>query len=100
MRRTGDRNFVDKVEQVIAVAASFSPHTGMGMSAPGPPAPGSCHLDPRSFEVADHSPKAKIELAEIEKLCAMLATDKEIASVFGFNTNTVDGRRKVQRSAT
>lgn len=70
------------------------------MSALGPPAPGSCHLDPRSFEVADHSPKAKIELAEIEKLCAMPATDKEIASVFGFNTNTVERRRKVQRSAT
>lgn len=62
--------------------------------------PGSCHLDPRSFEVADHSPKAKIELAEIEKLCAMPATDKEIASVFGFNTNTGERRRKVQRSAT
>ena len=27
----------------------------------------------------------------------MPGTDKEIASVFGFNTNTVERRRKVQR---
>ena len=42
-------------------------------------------------------PKAKIELVELEKLCAMQCTDEEIAAFFGVSTMTVERRRKVQR---
>ena len=42
-------------------------------------------------------PKAKIDLAELEKLCAMQCTDEEIAAFFGVSTKTVERRRKVQR---
>jgi hypothetical protein len=42
-------------------------------------------------------PKAKIELVELEKLCAMQCTDEEIAAFFGVSTKTVERRRKVQR---
>jgi len=42
-------------------------------------------------------PKAKIDLAELEKLCAMQCTDEEIAAFFGISTKTVERRRKVQR---
>ena len=42
-------------------------------------------------------PKAKIDLAELAKLCAMQCTDEEIAAFFGVSTKTVERRRKVQR---
>jgi len=42
-------------------------------------------------------PKAKIDLVELEKLCAMQCTDEEIAAFFGVSTKTVERRRKVQR---
>ena len=42
-------------------------------------------------------PKAKIDLAELEKLCAMQCTDEEIAAFFGVSTKTVERRRKVGR---
>ena len=42
-------------------------------------------------------PKAKIDLAELEKLCAMQCTDEEIAAFFGVSTKTVERRRKVER---
>jgi hypothetical protein len=42
-------------------------------------------------------PEAKIDLAELEKLCAMQCTDEEIAAFFGVSTRTVERRRKVQR---
>ena len=42
-------------------------------------------------------PKAKIDLAELEKLCAMQCTDEEIGAFFGVSTKTVERRRKVQR---
>ena len=42
-------------------------------------------------------PKAKIDLAELEKLCAMQCTDEEIAAFFGVSTKTIERRRKVQR---
>ena len=38
-------------------------------------------------------PKAKIDLAELEKLCAMQCTDEEIAAFFGVSTKTVERRR-------
>jgi hypothetical protein len=42
-------------------------------------------------------PEAKIDLAELEKLCAMQCTDEEIAAFFGVSTRTVERRRKIQR---
>ena len=42
-------------------------------------------------------PKAKIDLAELEKLCAMQCTDEEIAAFFGVSTKTIERRRKVPR---
>jgi hypothetical protein len=42
-------------------------------------------------------PEAKIDPAELEKLCAMQCTDEEIAAFFGVSTRTVERRRKVQR---
>jgi hypothetical protein len=39
-------------------------------------------------------PKAKIDLVELEKLCAMKCTDEEIAAFFGVSTKTVERRRK------
>ena len=42
-------------------------------------------------------PKAKIDLVELEKLCAMQCTDEEIAAFFGVSTKTIERRRKVQR---
>jgi hypothetical protein len=38
-------------------------------------------------------PKTKIEVAELEKLCAMQSTDEEIAAFFGVGTKTVGRRR-------
>jgi hypothetical protein len=42
-------------------------------------------------------PKAKIDLVELEKLCAMQCTDEEIAAFFGVSTRTIERRRKVGR---
>jgi hypothetical protein len=42
-------------------------------------------------------PEAKIDLAELEKLCGMQCTDEEIAAFFGVSTRTIERRRKVQR---
>jgi hypothetical protein len=42
-------------------------------------------------------PKSTIDLAELEKLCAMQCTDEEIGAFFGVSTRTIERRRKVQR---
>ena len=42
-------------------------------------------------------PKAKIDVVELEKLCAMQCTDEEIAAFFGVSTKTIERRRKVER---
>jgi hypothetical protein len=42
-------------------------------------------------------PEAKIDLAKLEKLCAMQCTDEEIAAFFGVSTKTVERRPKVKR---
>jgi hypothetical protein len=41
-------------------------------------------------------PEANIDLAELEKLCAMQCTDQEIAAFLGVSTRTIERRRKVQ----
>src|SRR5260370_1634130 len=41
--------------------------------------------------------KAKIDLAELEKLCAMQCTDEEVAAFFGVSTRTIERRRKVKK---
>lgn len=40
-------------------------------------------------------PEAKIDLAELEKLCCMQCTDEEIAAFFGVSTRTIERRRRV-----
>lgn len=40
-------------------------------------------------------PEANIDLAELEKLCAMQCTDEEIAAFLGVSTRTIERRRKV-----
>jgi hypothetical protein len=42
-------------------------------------------------------PEAKIDLQELEKLCAMQCTDEEIAAFLGVSTRTIERRRKVPR---
>jgi hypothetical protein len=42
---------------------------------------------------------AKINLAELEKLCALQCTDEEIAAWFGVATRTIERRRKVRAFA-
>src|SRR5437660_10408522 len=42
-------------------------------------------------------PEAKIDLAELEKLCGMQCTDEEIAAFFGVSTRTVERRRQVPK---
>src|SRR6266404_435705 len=42
-------------------------------------------------------PKAKIDLAELEKLCGMQCTDEEVAAFFGVSTRTIERRRKTKR---
>jgi len=44
-------------------------------------------------------PEAKIDLAELEKLCGIQCTDEEIAAFFGVSTRTIERRRKVQSFA-
>jgi hypothetical protein len=41
-------------------------------------------------------PKARIDLEELEKLCAMQCTDEEIAGYFGVSARTMRRRRKVR----
>jgi hypothetical protein len=42
---------------------------------------------------------ARMDIAELEKLCAMQCTDEEIAAWFGVTTRTIERRRKVRRFA-
>src|SRR5260370_29159129 len=42
-------------------------------------------------------PEAKIDLAELEKLCGMQCTDEEIAAFIGVSTKTIERRRQVPR---
>jgi hypothetical protein len=42
-------------------------------------------------------PKAKIDLAELEKLCVMQCTDDEVAAFFGVSTRTIERRRQVKK---
>ena len=42
---------------------------------------------------------ARIDLAELEKLCAMQCTDEEIAAWFKVTTRTIERRRKVRKFA-
>jgi hypothetical protein len=42
-------------------------------------------------------PEAKIDLAELEKLCGMQCTDEEIAAFFGVSTRTIERRRKTPK---
>ena len=42
---------------------------------------------------------ARIDLAELEKLCGLQATDEEIAHWFGVTTRTIERRRKQKRFA-
>ena len=40
-------------------------------------------------------PKSKIDLDELEKLCAMQCTDQDIAAFLGVSTRTIERRRKM-----
>ena len=40
-------------------------------------------------------PEAKIDLAELEKLCSMQCTDEEIAAFFNVSVRTIERRRTV-----
>jgi hypothetical protein len=42
-------------------------------------------------------PEAKIDLAELEKLCGMQCTDEEVAAFFGVSTRTIERRRTVEK---
>ena len=42
-------------------------------------------------------PKAKIDLAELEKLCVMQCTNEEVAAFFGVSTRTIERRRKTAK---
>ena len=46
--------------------------------------------------MAQRGTTAKIELQELEKLCALQCTDEEIAAWFRVSTRTVERRRKVK----
>ena len=41
-------------------------------------------------------PKSRINLEELEKLCAMQCSDQEIAAYFRVSTRTMERRRKAQ----
>ena len=49
--------------------------------------------------VARRGTFARIDLAELEKLCAMQCTDEEIAAWFKVTTRTIERRRKVRKFA-
>ena len=40
-------------------------------------------------------PESKIDLDELEKLCAMQCTDEDIAAFLGVSTRTIERRRKM-----
>jgi hypothetical protein len=42
-------------------------------------------------------PEAKIDLAELEKLCTMQCTDQEVAAFFGVSARTIVRRRNVKQ---
>jgi hypothetical protein len=44
--------------------------------------------------MAQRGTTAKIDLAELERLCAMQCTDEELAAWFGVTTKTIERRRK------
>ena len=44
-------------------------------------------------------PEAKIDLAELEKLCNMQCTDEEVAAFLGVSTRTIERRRLQPRFA-
>jgi hypothetical protein len=44
--------------------------------------------------MAQRGTTADIDLAELEKLAAMQATDEEVAAWFGVTTRTIERRRK------
>ena len=43
-------------------------------------------------------PEAKIDLAELEKLCGMQCTDEEVAAFFGVSTRTIERRREMTQN--
>jgi hypothetical protein len=49
--------------------------------------------------VARRGTLAHIDIAELEKLCAMQCTDEEIAAWFGVDRKTIEHRRKVPKFA-
>src|SRR5262247_2760591 len=49
--------------------------------------------------MAQRGTTAKIDLAELEKLSMMQATDEEIAAWFGVTTRTIERRRKKKKFA-
>ena len=49
--------------------------------------------------VARRGTLARIDIAELEKLCAMQCTDEEIAAWFKVTTRTIERRRKVRKFA-
>ena len=49
--------------------------------------------------MAQRGTTARIDIGELEKLCAMQATDEEIASWFNVSTRTIERRRKVVKFA-
>ena len=51
------------------------------------------------YQVARRGTVAKIDLPELEKLCALQCTDREIAGWFGVSTRTVERKRKVRKFA-
>jgi hypothetical protein len=44
--------------------------------------------------MAQRGTTAKIDLAELEKLCSLQCTDQELASWFGVTTRTIERKRK------
>jgi hypothetical protein len=42
-------------------------------------------------------PEARVNLEELEKLCAMQCSDEEMAAYFGVSARTIRRRRKLQR---
>jgi hypothetical protein len=52
-----------------------------------------------SHQMAQRGTRAKIDLAELERLSAMQCTDEEIAAWFGVTTRTIERRRKVKKFA-
>ena len=50
--------------------------------------------------MAQRGVRAKIDLGELEKLCAMQATDEEIAAFFGVSARTILRRKRARKFAT